>query len=136
MPEFELICPNGIHIRRGLKESEVAALQEFLNIHRKDMRTGWVWYQLPQFEDAGMQVGISLAFLHGTLKELSVCDLNADLYGKGWDEMTEEKERLRAANTAKWLERRGYPPDRYDWGEVWASYDPKGGTGSGGVRYK
>ncbi len=136
MLEFELTCPNGIHIRRGLKESEIAAVQDSLHIQHKDMRTGWVWYQLPPFEDTGMQIGISLAFLHGTLKELSVCDLNAELYGKNWDEMTEEKERLRAVNTAKWLERRGHPPGRYDWGEVWATYDPKGGTGSGGVRYE
>ncbi|MDB6174154.1 MAG: hypothetical protein JWL59_3465 [Chthoniobacteraceae bacterium] len=135
MREFELQYPGGPLITQGVQEPVILQLQESISIKRRDMRTGWVWYTLPSFPDAGISLIISLGFVDGFLREISIAHDDTTLYGRGWDDWSEEKEILRAENTAKWFKKKGFELGTFSWGSIWASYDPKGGFGSGGVRY-
>jgi hypothetical protein len=79
-------------------------------------------------------LSFGLTFDLGTLSIIQIS--NADpKYGTGWSDWSEDKEQMRVKCIAAWLVARGYPPARYQWGQVWAAYDPKGGGGSGGVRF-
>ncbi len=60
---------------------------------------------------------------------------NPERYGHGWNDWSEAKERACATDTEKWLSNLGYKLGIFPWGEIWAGYDAKGGSGSAGVRY-
>ncbi|RPJ56109.1 MAG: hypothetical protein EHM12_10815 [Dehalococcoidia bacterium] len=101
------------------------------------MKTGWIWYRLPDWVQGSLIIGVELAFHNGTLESIH-------FYPRGesesdeidsWKDLSEEKERLRAEAAASWLRARGFPLGRYKWGEVWAGYDAKGAVGLGLVRY-
>lgn len=133
MKEFSLNYPGGVAIARGLTEQALVAAVP--NAKKRDMNTGWVWYSFPALSDEGMVVGISLAFFNGTLREMSCAHSDSALYGSSWNEWSREKEELRVRNTTAWLKKKGYSLGTFPWGQVWASFDEKGGFGSGGVRY-
>lgn len=101
---------------------------------RRDMRTGWVWYTLPQIDDGTVLLSITLAFKSGAISTIQISDASPQ-FGTNWSDWSEEKEQLRVESIAAWLTAWGYPPARYSWGEVWAAYDLKGGAGLGGIRY-
>ena len=136
MREFEFQYPNGPLIKRGLFESTIREIQESLHIQRRDMNTGWVWYELPPCTDKGVKLGISLAFFKGVLRQVTIAHIDETLYGSGWNEWSEQKEKLRAQNTAVWFAKHGYSLGSFSWGSMWADFDAKSGFGSGGVRYK
>jgi len=98
------------------------------------MLTGWVWYRLPVFIDEGITVGIALGFNGGTLEQISLSDVDPK-FGTGWSEWSEEKEKQRAESIGNWLTGKGYRTGAYEWGGVWAGFDPKGGFGTATVRY-
>lgn len=129
MGEFEFQYPQGPLINRDLRESSLE------NFARTDMKTGWVWFKLPTCTDSQIELQFSLAFFNGALRQITIAHHDESLYGHSWNEWSEEREKLRVKNTAAWLEKRGFLPGSYPWGEIWASYDPKGGFGSAGVRY-
>lgn len=129
---FTLLHPNGLQIHAALAESDALALPD---VDRRDMRTGYVWYDLPVASIEGEAVGMSLCFFRGQLWGLQVAVIDAR-FGTGWDDWSELKERARTEATREWLERVGYPAGSYQWGEVWAVYDAKGAFGGGGVRFK
>lgn len=132
--EFELLYPTGLRLTHALGEQELLTVMPDVAATRRDMQTGWVWYSLPQVTDGDVLLSISLAFFGGRLASMAISDANPR-FGTDWGNWSEDKERLRARSIADWFVRRGTPPARYDWGEVWAAYDPKGGVGAGGVRY-
>ena len=130
--EFKIFHPSGIDISCDLKESAMSAID---NAERKDMGTGYIWYLLPTSEVFGKEVSFNLCFFNGALFTAHFSLHDPKLYGKNWDDWSEEKERLRAKDTAAWLVSQGYKLGSYSWGEIWAGYDPKGATGGGGVNF-
>jgi hypothetical protein len=129
--DFMLVHPCGFTISRHLTESDIANID---GITKQDMGTGYIWYSVPSADLSGSMVAVSLCFHKGILDRLQVA-VETGGEAVSWDDWSEEKERLRAEHTDNWLSRIGYPPGKYDWGEVWAGYDPKGGFGGGSVRY-
>jgi hypothetical protein len=130
-PEFTFDHPCGLRISRNLCESDVASLD---GVSRRDMRTGYVWYSMPGVAVGSHKVTMSLCFRSGLLDSVSIAVGDADL-GSSWSDWTEEKERTRAKRTEDWLAAQGYATGTYSWGDVWAGYDAKGGSGSAGIRY-
>jgi len=131
--EFYLLHPCGIEISSELEELAVESLE---NLTKRDMETGWVWYDLPIGEIQGVEVHVSLCFKGGVLESISFALKDEQLYGSSWDDWSREKEILRGKDTAEWLKRQGYEIGSHVWGEVWAGFDEKGGSGGGGIRFK
>jgi len=114
-----------------MAESDASSL---VGVRRRDMRNGYVWYDLSEGAIEGEAIGMSLCFFRGQLASISVAVVDAR-FGAPWTDWSEQKEQARTVATREWLERLGYPPGSYSWGEVWAEYDSKGAFGGGGVRY-
>jgi hypothetical protein len=89
----------------------------------------------------------ALLFEHERLDgcRLWICDPR---YGTSWDDWSEEKQlALRDAHDSWLVEMLGpgsrfawaggsLPEYRFEWGEVWSSYDPRSGSSSIGVRFR
>ena len=131
---FELLHPVGLLVSARLSESDLLVTFPAVGSTKRDMQTGWTWYSLPDFTDGGVVVSVSLGFRDGHLAVLELFDANKK-YGRTWDDWSEEKERSRAQSIGGWLARRGFQQGKYEWGDVWFGFDPKGGSGSAGVRY-
>jgi len=131
--EFTLDHPCGVRIERALQQSAVAQLNDQ---HKQDMGTGYVWYSLSLADIDQKKVAVSLCFHEGVLDSLTITLVEDGLYGSSWADFAEEKERLRAKHTEEWLRAAGYPTGSFSWGEIWAGYDSKGGSGYGIIRYK
>jgi len=131
---FELLHPMGVRVSGDLTEAELLAALPEGNSMQQDMHTGWVWYQLPPFPDADVQVGMSLGFNQGVLQQISLTDTHPR-HGTNWSEWTEHQERDRATSISAWLGRRGIPPGKHSWGEVSAGVDAKGSFGGAWVRF-
>lgn len=132
-PPFTLSHPLGFEISPNLKKKQVV---ETGKANERDMKTGYVWCDLPKANIAGTAILIQLCFHHGRLCSLHVCPVDENLYGISWDDWTREKEELRVKHTAEWFARLGFPVGKYPWGVIWASFDERGGWGGGGVSYK
>ena len=132
-PRFVLNHSSDISLCAGLSESAFLASLPMLAGNGRDMRTGWVWYRLPAFEDSGVLVSISAGFNLGVLEMLLLSD-SSSKYGSSWDDWSEARERDRAASITKWLSAKGYSSGQYGWGSVWSGYDPKGGSGCASIR--
>jgi hypothetical protein len=130
--EFIFDHPSGLRISRDLLEADVASIA---GVGRRDMGTGYVWYSLPIWSCGCDHIVMSLCFQSGSLDSISIA-LNDPDSGSCWSDWAEEKERTRADLTEGWLAAQGYPTGTYSWGEVWAAYDSRGGSGSAGIRYK
>ena len=126
-----LAHPCGLRIEKGLLESEASAVD---GVVVRDMKTGYVWYDLPEACIAGQQIVVGLCFFERALHSI-VFAVSDQLYGTSWADWSESKERARAEATQKWLESVGYPVGEYRWGSVYAEFDPRGGSGSAGVRF-
>jgi hypothetical protein len=127
--QFTLRHPIGLSISSSLTEAELAGF----DCPRNDMRTGWVWYQLPAFQEDDVLVGIALGFNLGKLEQVTLSDTH-NKFGSGWDDWSEQKETLRAKSIGDWLSRKGFPSGSYAWGVVWCGYDPRGGFGAAFVQ--
>lgn len=123
--------PCGLRLDKGLLESVASAVD---GVVVRDMRTGYVWYDLPEAHIAGKRIQVGLCFFERALHSIGFA-LSDPLYGNSWAEWSESKERARAEATREWLESVGYPVGEYGWGIVYAAFDPRGGGGSGGVRF-
>jgi hypothetical protein len=130
--EFTLDHPCGIRISRKLLESDVNALK---GVAKKDMGTGYIWYSLPVSDVGSDNISTSLCFHRGMLDSVIFAVSDPSL-GNSWADWSEAKERERAKRTERWLFALGYSVGTYEWGEIWAGFDAKGGSGGGGIRYK
>jgi len=124
--------PSGLTISPNLNENSAARIE---GIVKKDMGTGYVWYYMPPADFSGAQVSFSLCFNSGSLESLSVCLIDSEQYGSGWDDWSEDKEQLRAKHTGEWLSSIGLSEGHHQWGDVWVGYDSKGGCGNGVIRF-
>jgi len=131
--EFLLNHPLGFTVSKKLKEIEISSVFDF---QKEDMGNGYIWYDIPAAEISGKRLVIRLCFYNGNLDSLVLSVIDPEQYGNSWDDWSEEKEKLCANHTREWLETNGYTIGKFSWGEVWADYDPRSGSGSGGIRYK
>ena len=129
--EFVLVHPCGLRIEKGLLESDASAVD---GVIVRDMKTGYVWYDLPETCIAGKQIVVGLCFFQRALHSI-VFAVSDPIYGTTWDDWSESKERARAEATRTWLESVGYSVGKYRWGVVYAEFDPRGGGGGAGVRF-
>ncbi|MEW8439689.1 MAG: hypothetical protein AB2689_16195 [Candidatus Thiodiazotropha taylori] len=132
MEKFTVKLPDGIVISSELKEEDISSVRE---VKKHDMKNGYVWYYLPAVELHNENIVFSLCFYNGTIDSLNISIFNPELYGHGWNDWSEEKEKACAKDTESWLLSIGYRTGKYSWGEIWAGYDSKGGSGHAGVRY-
>ncbi len=132
MREFTIKLPDGIIISSKLKEEDISSIRESKN---RDMNNGYVWYYLPVVELHNENIVLSLCFYNGVIDSLTISIFNPELYGHDWNDWSEKKEKACAKDTENWLTSIGYETGKYSWGEIWAGYDSKGGSGSAGVRY-
>ncbi len=128
--KLSIIHPCGLHIEKSLPELDVQSIE---GVQPRDMRTGYVWYKLPQADIAGQAIAMSLCFFAQQLDRITVAVIDDKLYGSSWDDSSPEKEHARAAATQRWLADVGYAVGKYSWGSVYAGTDPQTGDGSGGI---
>lgn len=106
----------------------------------RDVGTGYVWLSLHQLSLGGAPAGISLCFFG---QQLNMVTMGVDLPGAtledGWPtqaaidaEVAFMRRTLGAALGRKLVG--GHA--RFDWGEAWARFDPKGFMASSGIRYR
>ena len=133
LSDFELNHPCGVLLSRALTERALLATVPDVVESKRDAHTGWVWYQLPMLREEDYIIRVGLGFNDGSLATIKFADTNP-IFGVDWNEWSEEKERLRAKSTERWLQIRGIAVGSYSWGSVWAGYDGKGGHGSATVR--
>jgi hypothetical protein len=132
IPEFSIKTPFGVTLSKQLKEADAIAIP---NVKTNNVGNGYVWHMLPAFDMHGSKISFALCFHNTQLTSISLAILNPDLYGHDWNDWSEEKEKLQAKHTAEWLHGIGYPVGSYNWGQVWAGYDAKAGSGHGVIRY-
>lgn len=130
--EFQFDHPCGLRVSRYLPESQVATVE---GVIPRDMGTGYVWYTLPVTILEGDFLAMSLCYHHGRLDSLLIRVSDEDPE-PDWSQWSEDKEHAAVSKTTAWFEARGYPLGSYEWGTIWACYDPKSATGQGGIRYK
>ncbi|MCC2607026.1 hypothetical protein [Planctobacterium marinum] len=132
MQKFRLDLENGLILSSDLSESKVAVIPD---VNKQDMENGYIWYALPLIEINGEKIVLNLCFFQSKLQSVNISISNPELYGTSWSDFSEDKEKLRAKNTEKWLSDIGYSTGKYSWGEIWAGYDSKGGSGHAVVHY-
>lgn len=136
---FALRHPGGLHIACGLQESMLLHDHRALIVEPRErleiQSSDWVWHRLTPWMDGGFRVGIELVFFQGALSECLLFHDDDSLYGRDWNEWSEDKERKRAKALRLWLASRGWAAGRYDWGDIWVGYEPRTGLGGGWVRY-
>jgi len=120
---FVLDLPIGITLSRDLTENSVANIA---GVKKSDMNNGHTHYNLPAMQFNDERIIFTPYFFNGLITSIGITPSNAELYGKGFDDWSEEKERARAKAAGDWLSSIGYAPGEYEWGSVWASYDPRG----------
>jgi len=130
---FLLAHPSGLDIHPGMTEENVFAIPD---VRRRDMRTGYVWFSLPEGLLAGERVAIALCFANGHLDCLTVAVCDEVHFGASWSDWTESNELARTEATRRWFANVGYPVGTYSWGHVYAEFDPRSGSGGGGVRFQ
>ena len=132
MKPFELEIKDGVVISSDLKEKDLQLLE---GIEKRDMGNGYVWHSFSSSVSGSGHMAVQLCFLNGTLDSVHCALIDPDKYGKDWNDWSEEKENQRAKDTEKWLRDIGYPVGNYPWGNIWAGFDAKGGTGSAIIRF-
>ena len=131
---FTFDHPAGVSVAPYLREAELLQAVPDAASRKRDMKTGWVWYDLAPFADAECRVSFSIAFYGGVIREVRI-GISHPEFGTGWGDWSDAKEEMRVQRLTKWLKARGYDLGKYPWGEVWADRDVKTGHGNAGIRY-
>ncbi|MBN7848415.1 hypothetical protein [Stenotrophomonas hibiscicola] len=106
----------------------------------RDVGTGYRWLSLHRLSLGGVPAGISLCF-HG--QQLDMVTIGVDLPGAtledGWPNQAAidaEVAFMRRTLGAALGRKLAGGHARFDWGEAWARFDPKGFMASSGIRYR
>ena len=132
MSAFQICHPSGITIGQKTSPELLASID---GVKHSEISSEHSNYAIPPFEVLGRKVGCIVYVKTGAIEMLSMGIDDAELYGEGWKDVTEEKERRRAKDTADLLAELGVPVGNYSWGTVSAGFDVKGFSGGGHVRY-
>lgn len=102
----------------------------------RDMGHGWKWLDIKNIHIDDKYFIISLCFKDEELSEVSMVikDSPFDL-NSGWDSCCEKNEKEKLKQYQDWLTQEIGKERDFNWGEVWANYDPKGESSSIGIRY-
>lgn len=102
-----------------------------------DMKTGWIWLRIKNIMSSGYFFNISFAFNNSRLRELNFV-MNNQKYDldENWSDWSDKKELENLKFYQDWLQKEIGSQRNFDWGQVWADYDRKGGSSSIGLRYK
>lgn len=133
MERFTLELPNGISVSPELQENEVSSKRD---VTKHDMGNGYVWYFYTATSFKSEDVSFSFCFLNQTIMSLNIALSDKEKYGSGWDDFSEEKEKLRAFDTKIWLNKTKINPSCKSWGDLSVGYDSKGGCGSAIIRFR
>jgi hypothetical protein len=137
----------GGRIDRGVSPSALLASPLGAHATREDLPAGWTHVYLGSGDSDGKALGVQLHFEGGRLYGYSV-SLTDARYGTSWDDYSEEKQIAKRDAHDAWLvaslgqgTREPSPcgPElRYalPWGDVWSTFDARGGSTSIGVRFR
>jgi len=141
-----LVLP-GARIERDLTRTSFLASPLGAHARSEDMHTGWMLAYLGAQDLDGLTFAVVLHFEGERLDRYSL-SLTDPRYGTSWDDYTEEKQLAQRDAYDAWLvaslgqgtrepSPRG-PELRYalPWGDVWSTFDARGGSTSIGVRFR
>ena len=101
-----------------------------------DLGNGWIWLRIKNIETSGYFFHISFAFNNHKLKEINLIVSNKKFdLNSNWSNWSEQKELEALQFYNNWLNKEIGNQREFNWGEVWADYDPKSGSSSIGLRY-
>ena len=102
-----------------------------------DHHNGWIWLKSTNVLIANQYFTFHFGFLHNQLKQISFV-LSDSIYklSSDWSTWSERQELDNLERYQKWLLQELGTQRDFDWGNVWALYDPKGGSSSIGMCYK
>jgi hypothetical protein len=100
---------------------------------------GWARYWIRNLKIGNSYYFLNFGFYNGKFKEVvfKIDDKRHDLkdLGHRWDDWDEREERNLAVKYNSWLDKTIGKERKFNWGEIWSEYDPKGGSSSIGLRY-
>ena len=141
-----LVLPGG-RIDRDISPLALLASPLGADARREDLPAGWTHVYFGSGDPDGNAFGVALHFDGDRLYGYSV-SLADPRYGTSWDDYTEEKQFAKRNAHDAWLiaslgegtrepSPRG-PELRYalPWGDVWSTFDARGGSTSIGVRFR
>ena len=99
---------------------------------------GYEWLSFGGLSFAGRSCGISVCFMQGALSEVHWGVSAPDAKEKSWPSREDIDEELAFVRSvlSKLLSRSfASGSERFSWGLVWSTFDPKGFMASSGVRY-
>lgn len=144
-PPFSIAPQDGsmlvgdVRLGGGQSRSRVERAVSALVKGAVDHGNGYAWLYLGALSFAGYDAGLSLCFHQGRLSQaswsVSLPKAESEA-GRPTREAIEEEIGFVRAALARDI---GLPPGesgmRFDWGEVWSEFDPKGFLASNGLRY-
>lgn len=102
-----------------------------------DHNNGWLWLKLTNVVIESRYLVFNLGFYHNRLKELSFVVNNSKFeFSEDWAAWSEQGELDNLERYKNWLIQELGTQRDFEWGNVWAHYDSKGGSSSIGIRYK
>ena len=102
-----------------------------------DMGNGWIWIRTKNIMISGYFFNISFGFNNNRIKELYFVLSESRFYiNSDWSDWSEKKELENLEFYNDWLKKDIGSQREFDWGQVWADYNRKGGFSSIGLRYK
>lgn len=123
----------------GAAMAEAAAALAPFALGERDFGNGYTWLAFRGLSFGGRPCALSLCFLHSRFAEASWGVEMADGAADGSWPTREECDLEIAFVRAILREQTGRAfakgSERFAWGELWSSYDPKGGGAGHGLRY-
>ena len=102
----------------------------------RDLGNGYKWLDIKNLLFDNHHFTFQLCFLNEKLTRITMVFQNTPFdLNPSWDSWSEEHEKERLTEYQNWLTKELGKIRNFDWGEVWAAYDPKGGFSSIGISY-
>lgn len=100
-------------------------------------QNGWQWLTIKNLTVDEHYFIISLGYYANALRQIElIVDKEPFDLTAGWDSWSEQRERDTLTSLRIWLRNELGREGRFEWGEAWAAFDPKGGGSSIGIRYR
>ncbi|TDQ28151.1 hypothetical protein [Zeaxanthinibacter enoshimensis] len=115
-----------------IKNLELGESQETL-----EMGNEWRWINIKNIKIENEYFLFSLGFKYEKLDQISfIVDRHPFNLNSTWDSWTEEEELKKLKYFKKWMNREIGKLREFEWGNITAVYDPKGGASSMMIEYK
>lgn len=125
-----------VSIERLSRAKALPAVFHFMLGPVNDMRTGWFWRNLSPLTFEGHPVGMMLGYHDSRLEMLYWSLISGSDGWPSYEECMAEEKVLRSALEAQLgVPFRSPGEAQFAWGNVYCSYDPKGGFTSAGINY-